>query len=990
MKRKIINVCKGHCIKWSFIVSMLLYSGVVFAQNHKVAGLVTDYLGEPLIGVTVVDKETKLGVVSDIDGQYSISVSPNSILVYTFIGMKPQEISVDGKTKIDVKLEEAGKELDEIIVIGYGTVRKADLTTSVASVSSKDFNERPIVSAEQALQGKAAGVQIVQPSGKPGAGISVRVRGTTSLNAGNDPLYVIDGIPTNDISSVSPSDIESLQILKDASSAAIYGSRGSNGVVLITTKKGSQGASKINVSMYAGFSEVSRHLKTLNTTQFYDLMEEIGQVVVDRTNTNYTDWAKEMYKKGVQQNYQVSLSGGTEKTNYYISTGYQEDKGIIAPAKFSRISLRSNIDSQVKDWLKVTTNISFAKTGRRETPDNLNVDRGGVVLAILNTPPFMGKWDKEHPNWYYRNPYQGSWENPYAAADDYDFNEDYRFMGNLGLDFTIIEGLHFKPSISVDYTDHNWDKFIHPERTVDGRTVNGSGEHADDNHLTWVNENILTYNTRIKEKHNLTVMGGATFQRYNHKNAYLSVQDFIKGSNLDPMPLNMANKINSARTGEESNSLVSFLGRVQYDYESKYLFTANFRTDGSSKLHPDSRWATFPSISAGWRFTSEKFFEPLTNVVNDAKLRLGWGRNGSQNGIGNYDYMEKTEISQSDQDGNGPNWKWGRYGNKDLTWEITTQFNAGLDLSLFNSRLTAEFDVYSKKTTGLLLYATLPESVSRDIPMRNDGEMMNKGFEFNVNGKILTGEFNWNAGLNMSFNKNELTKLSLTRFFMTGDIEAHGKVIRMQEGLSMGTFWGYIAQGVNPDTGDMIYKDLDNNGKINGNDMTNIGSAQPDCIYGFTNNFSWRNISLTVFFQGSQGNDIYNASRAEMEGMISPKNQSVTVLERWVRPGMITSIPRAGNADNSLPSSRFVEDGSYLRLKTLTLSYNFDKKITNYLGMSNLSVYATANNLLTLTKYKGYDPELSWIDGGQSAQIGIDRGTYPQTRSFIFGLNLTF
>lgn len=980
------------------LVVALLLPQIVFAQgNIKVEGTVTDASsGETLIGVSVSLKGGANATMTDIDGKYSLNNLPqNSIIVFTYMGYEPVEIQAKQGT-LNMSLKESSKQLNEVVVIGYGTQRKADLTTSVASVSADDWADRPIISAQQALQGKAAGVQVVQPSGKPGVGLQVRVRGATSLNAGNDPIYVVDGIITNDITNVSPNDIESMQILKDASSAAIYGSRAANGVVLITTKKGAKGRTQIDLSMYAGFSNVAKQIKTLNTAQYYDLMDEVG-FSMDRTNQNYINWAKEMYGTGVQQNYQVSLSGSTDKVNYYVSGGYQKEDGIIKPATYDRYSFRTNLSSDIKPWFKVTSNLSFARNARRDVTDNANAGRGGVIMSILNTPPNIPIWDPDNEGQYKADPNQSSRENPYGQTDTYDMNREYRFMGNLELDFTILEGLHFKPRFSVDYTDHSWDKFIDPVKTQYGRQANGRGKHADDNYLTWQSENILSYNKKFEGKHNFSALAGITMQRYRHENAYMSLEDFVKGTTYKTMTLNMANKINNAKTEKNGNSLMSYLTRVQYDYESRYLFTANFRADGSSKLY--HKWAYFPSLSAGWRFSSEKFFEPLTKVVDDAKLRIGWGRNGNQGGIGDYDSYDKYTITRREETGQGPAVKPGRLGNRDLKWEITTQYNAGLDFTLFNSRLTGEFDLYYKKTTDLLLYITLPATVGVDLPMRNGGEMVNKGLEFNLNGQILTGAFKWDASVNMSFNRNKLTKLGLTKQFTAANIETNGDdVIMIREGLPLGSFYGYIAQGVDPETGDIVYKDLNNNG-VNGvdankvadpGDRTIIGNAQPDFTFGITQNFSFKNFTLSAFFNGSYGNDIFNASRIELESMSDSKNQSTAVLNRWQRPGMITDVPRAVvGSFNVLNSTRFVEDGSFIRLKSLTLSYAFDQKVLNTLRLSKLNIYGTVNNLFTLTKYRGYDPELSWT-GSNAAQLGIDYGTYPQSRSFIFGLNLTF
>ena len=989
--------CKRYFRFWLCLCLITTFSFSVTAQNaHTVKGVVLDESNLPIIGANILIKNSSIGTITDIDGNYSIQVPQNGTLVYSYLGMETQEVSVKNRSKIDIVLKEDNKLLDEVVVIGYGTQRKKDLTTSVASVSSDEWEARPIISTQQALQGKAAGVQVVQPSGKPGVGISIRVRGATSLNAGNEPLYVVDGIPTNDINNLSANDIASMQVLKDASSAAIYGTRGANGVVMITTKSGEEGRARVDVNMYAGFSNVTRQIKTLNTRDYFELLDDIG-ISYDPTKKDYINWAKEMYGTGVQQNYQVSVSGGTAKTKYYISSAYQDENGIIKPASYDRFSLRTNLNTEVSSWLKLNTNLNFSRNTRMDATDNANSGRGGIIMSIINTPPNLPIWDPEKPSQYATNPYQSSWENPYAQADTYDRNRTYRFSGRMELDFTILKGLHFKPNLSVDYSNNTWDKFIDPIKTGYGRQANGRGEQAKDDYLTWTNENILSYNTSFNDEHNLQLLGGITFSRYRHDNNYISVEDFVKGVDISRKTLNLANKINDAKTSRNGNSSMSYLARVQYDYLSRYLLSMNMRVDGSSKLY--HKWKAFPSISAGWRFSDEAFFKNLKHVVDDAKLRFGWGLNGNEGGIGDYDLYDHYWVSKQKETGNGPSVGRGKLGNRDLKWETTSQYNAGLDLSFFNSRLTAEFDWYYKKTTNLLLDIKLPESAGVELPLRNDGIMENKGFEFAINGQILVNTpVKWDASLNMSFNRNKIKELGLTPQFTAANIESNGEdVIMVRKGLALGTFYGYIAEGVNPETGNIMYKDLNGNGiggvsedgQMDPNDKTVIGNAQPDFTFGFTHNLSWKNFTLNAFFQGSYGNDIFNASRIDSEGMFDSKNQTEAVLNRWKRPGMITDVPRAGVLTNSLNSTRFVEDGSYIRLKSLTLSYQFEDKLVRRIGLSKLNVYGTITNLFTLTKYRGYDPELSWT-GGNAAQLGIDYGTYPQTRSFIFGLNLSF
>lgn len=981
---------------------LLMFSAGAFAQQLTVSGNVIDSEGEPLVGVSVTVKGTTTGTVTDIDGNYSVSADKNATIVFFYVGMETIEAKATDK-RLNITLRESMHDLNEVVVIGYGTQRKKDITTAVSTVTSKAIEDRPIIASAQALQGKAAGVQVVQTSGKPGGEISVRIRGNTSIKASNDPLYVVDGVLMNDIANLSPNDIESMQVLKDASSSAIYGSRGANGVVLITTKKGKAGETKINFNMYAGFSNLGKVIDALNTKDYYDLMDELyGVGYIDRSNHNYTNWYKEAYRTGIQQNYQLSFSGGNDKTTYYVSGGYQDETGIVRPASFDRISFQSNIDTKLKDWVKLTTSVNFSRTQRKDTPDNNGAGKGGVILSVINTPPFMTVWDPEKPGKYMSNTLIPGSDHPVAAASIYDMNEDYRFVGNVGLEFFILKGLTFKTNFSYDMKAHKWDYFRDPASTDWGIQQNGEGKNDRTMTTDWLNENILNYNTTFNEKHNFSAMGGFTMQEKVWDNVYLSAKDYIKGL-AGPVPPSIvyANQILSDSNGKKAEStIVSGLARVHYNYDSKYLITANFRADASSKFAPGNRWGYFPSFSAGWRISGEPFFENLLDVVNDLKLRVGWGKTGNQSGIGDYDYLARYPIYRQDTSaGGGPS-----YGsnptmqNTDLTWEKTAQTNAGLDFSFLNSRFTLTLDGYYKKTTDLLLPFKLPASVPMQDPLRNAGEMTNKGFEFEISSRNLTGTFQWDTELNMSFNKNEVTKTFNDVPLFEGKFDANGDFISLtQTGHPLGSFYGYISQGVDPETGNLIYADHNNNGKsstsesMDTGDKTVIGNPHPDFIYGMTNTFRYKNFTLSVFIQGSYGNDIFNATRIDTESMRDAKNQSTTVLDRWQRPGMITSIPKAdgGSIYNLHNSTRFIEDGSYLRVKTLTLSYNFEKELIRRLGIQGLNIYATANNLLTFTDYTGFDPEVNSY-GSNSQLMGVDYGTYPQNKSFIFGLNVTF
>ena len=519
-------------------------------------------------------------------------------------------------------------------------------------------------------------------------------------------------------------------------------------------------------------------------------------------------------------------------------------------------------------------------------------------------------------------------------------------------------------------------------------------EESFSRNFEWLFENLLTYDCSFN-KHNLSILGGATQQRAQYNGSWMAGFDLAE-SYPDIHSISAANQLDKDACGSSASAwtLASFLGRVAYNYDSRYLLTVNFRADGSSRFALGHRWGTFPSVSAGWRISGEKFMQPLQDIVTDLKLRAGWGMNGNQGGFGNYAYMASMSVSKLPvSEGNlypGLAINPGSAANKELTWEKTSQWNLGLDLTMFDSRLSFSVDAYYKKTTDLLLTVSLPENVVPSSVTRNDGEMVNKGMEFTLSSQNFKGNFQWNTDFNISFNRNKLTKLGLNKVYYYAEMyESKEKAVILKEGLPLGTFFGYISEGVDPETGDIIYRDLNGNGFIDPEDRTTLGNAQPKFIYGMTNTFSYAGFDLSVFLQGSQGNKIFNASRIDMEGMTDFRNQSVRVLDRWKRPGMITNVPRVGNTENNHNSSRFVEDGSYLRLKTVTLSYNFPKKWLNKIHLSRLQAYVTGQNLFTLTKYKGYDPEVNAF-GGDSVAQGVDYGTYPQSRAVIFGLNVEF
>jgi TonB-dependent starch-binding outer membrane protein SusC len=992
MKRKILPVLKRGVL--SAILASFLSFGLS-AQSVVVTGTIRDVSNVPLIGVTVVEKGTTNGTMTDADGHFTLTVPDKHILQISMIGFKTQEVEVNGTTPVDLVLAEELTAIDEVVVVGYGTVKRGDITTSVSTVSTRDLEERPMISAATAIQGKAAGVTVIQPSGEPGAAMVVRIRGNTSINASNDPLYVVDGVPVNDINFLSPNDIESMQILKDASSAAIYGSRGANGVVLIMTKTGSKGKTKINFNSSLGFTEVVKQMSSLNTAQYKDLMDELGAATIPDGLTDQTNWFDETYRRGSAQNYQLSFNGSSDKVNYFISGGYIKEIGVIKVAYYQRYNLRANVDAQIKKWLKVGINLGYSDYSNNGIISGTGSNRAGVILSVINTPTYAPIWDPNNPGQYYNNFYGAQVttpvENMSRTADDKNLNN--RLFGSFNADATILPGLVFRSSISLDRHYNNYTTFLDPIKTAYGRSQYGTASDNRELGTVYVFDNYLTLDKKFGE-HAFSLMGGTSWTQSSWSQSYMGASHFLDAG---VKTLNAGNKIEqwSGTTASEW-AIMSFISRLNYNYKSKYIFTANFRADGSSKLAPGHKWGYFPAFSAAWRISAEPFLQDV-RAITDLKLRLGWGQAGNQSGIGDYQYRGLYDYQRRNW------WETGlsnatpvivpvTMDNIDLTWETTTTSNIGIDLSMLRGRLTIAADAYYKYTTNLLMDVTLPSNSSISNLVRNEAEMSNKGIEFTVDSRNIEGDFTWSTNFNISFNHNNIEKFTLQKVFYYGQTsEATSEyIVRMVPGKPLSQFYGYISDGVDPETGNLIYRDINKDGKVNLSDKTYIGDPNPDFIYGLTNTFSYKGITLNIFLQGSQGNDIYNSSRMETEGMYDAKNQSTRVLDRWRRPGQVTYMPKATSAkDNLLASTRFVEDGSYLRVKTLTLSYDVTSKLLKKWGFTRVQPYFTAQNLLTFTNYKGFDPEVNQFGNSPLVQ-GVDWGTYPQSKSYIFGLNVEF
>jgi TonB-linked SusC/RagA family outer membrane protein len=978
-------------INFRHIVFLCVFFSVTLLHSQNtLEGTVTDQTNEPLFGVTVLIKGTTKGVTTNFDGfyQFSNKIDANAILVFSYLGMKTKEIAVEGKTKIDVVLEESSDQLEEVVVVGYGSQVKKDITGSVSTLKSETIESRANTQLGALIQGQAAGVQVLTSSGKPSAGFNIRIRGTNSIQSSSDPLYVVDGVPTRDTRAINPNDIDTITILKDGASTAIYGAQGANGVVLITTKRGKTSKPLITIDSYLGFSQVWNTLPVLNGEQYRDLATELGLSTDWDALTERTDWQNEIFQNGLSQNYQFSVSASNNGFNYYVSAGYTAQVGAVRSAELERANFKINLEQQVNDWLKIGTRIAYTDYRDVDINDNNNVNAGGVLLGALTTPSIIGIFDEN--GGFTSNPFQ-NWENPLASTDglEREFNSK-RFLGNIFLEAKFLKNFTYKFNYGIDQNGGIFNSFLDPTRTGFGRAIGGQSIYNTNDSEYYIIDNTISFKKDL-ENHKIDALVGMVIQKNAFENSSITTRNFASGAIPTP---NGGSEILAATAFKEENANTAFISRFNYAFKDRYLFTANVRVDGSSIFGPNKRWGVFPSLSAGWRISNEKFFENV-ELINDLKLRVGYGVVGNDQ-FQNYAYLGRIGLGANypiggvAQPGTFP----ASIENLSLKWEESAQTNIGIDISLLDSRISFTAEAYIKEIKDLLLDAPLPTSTGFSSGIQNIGQLQNKGLEFSLQSKNITSEnFEWNSSFNISFNRNEVIDLVGQQLFQGGIAGGRGEASLVREGEPLGILYGYIFGGVDPQTGNSFY--IDRNGESTftptEEDRTVIGDANADFIYGFSNSFSFKGFDLSVLLEGSYGNDILNATRIELEGMSDPKNQSIAVLDRWRQPGDVTNIPRAsfGNTDNSRVSTRFIEDASYVRFKAVTLGYEFPKLITDKLSIKSLRFYATGENLFTFTNYTGLDPEVNAF-GGSNTVRGIDFGTYPQTRTILFGASIKF
>lgn len=1039
-------------LKYSAPILRLFHSGVVcllmltfccqaMAASGKnrttvspgtIKGSVTDSKGEALPGVTVrLEGLTTKSQITDTKGAFIFNnVEAGTYnLVFNYIGFKTvsKKVSLaDGAESLqNVVLTEESSGLNEVVVIGYGTVKKADLTGSVSRISAEDINATPIVALDRALQGRVTGVNVTTNSGKPGSGTTIRIRGAGSINAGNNPLYVVDGLPVSDLNSINPGDIETIDILKDASSTAIYGSRGNNGVVIVTTKRGKSGKATLSYDGYYGSQSALRTIPMLNAVQFAEMVNEAkvnaNQPIYfdgsaeDRplvsSLSEGTNWQNEVFQKAApMQNHQLSVTGGSDQVRYAISGGYYAQDGIIKGSDFNRYSLKANVDGNVNSWLKAGVNLYSAYTTGNNARTEVNGNAGGgVVSAALNYSPTFPVYNSAGT--YYTN--TGSIngyavDNPVALVNEWtDRDRGVRVLANTFLEFKILNGLTFKTTLGSDLSSVKSNGYA--TRFLTAGTGNGSASVSNNQVVSWLNENTLNYSKIFAAKHSFSALAGYTSQAWERENFTANAKGFINDFALYNN-LGTGTTLTAPASGASQTSLQSFLGRVNYTYDNKYLLTVSARADGSSRFGPDSRWGYFPSAAFAWKMVEENFMK-AQKVLSDAKLRVGYGLGGNQD-IGDYQYIA-TLASGGYILGNTlySGTTNAVLPNSDLRWEKSAQFDLGIDLGFFQNRVRLTADYYRKETSDLLFDVGINPSSGFSTVFKNIGGVENKGFELELSTNLQTRDFNWVSQLSFSTNKSKVLALNnLNEIVVGGDIRDVGNgqlnAALLKVGEPIGQFYGLVFDGIfqtaeeiagsaqkSAKPGDVRYRDLNGDGQITTDtkDREVIGNANPSFFGGFNNTFSWKNIDLNVFLQGSYGNDILNVARFDLFGLNGLSNNSAEVLNRWTPTNPSNTIPRANAlGTNRTVSSFLVEDGSYLRLKNVSLGYKFTPDVLKRAGIASARVYVSAQNLATITNYSGFDPDVNRLGSGSGSTPGVDYGVYPSSRTFLLGLNFTF
>lgn len=1061
MRNEFLKCCKNfysYRIALIFIVSCIVGVEFSFAevlQERTVTGVVTSGTdGEALIGVSVQVKERpQVGTITDFEGRYSLQARSNETIVFSYIGFKSQEVKAS-KTVVNVELEEDSEILDEVVVVGYGTMKRSDLTGSVVSVGEDEIKQSIVTSLDQALQSKAAGVSVTQNSGTPGGGISVSIRGINSLN-GNEPLYVIDGVAisgNNDsnssvLSSINPSDVVSMEILKDASATAIYGSRASNGVVLITTKQGQAGKTRITYEGYYGLQQLPKKLGVMNLREYAEYQNLRAEVIGFGERAEFadpsllgegTDWQGEIFQNASMHNHQLNISGGNDNVKYSLSAGYLQQEGIAIGSDFERFSARVNMDNKITKWLSTGLRASVAQTTQNNTIDSGNIIRTAIE-QLPDTPARNpdGSWGAQAENMY------GTYfSNPVAEAlMRENYNRGLQMYVDFFADVTLWKGLVFRAEYAGNYYYSNTYQYT-PSYDYGHYVQSSTGSRGANNGSNWTLKTYLTYNVTFG-KHNISAMAGHEAQENRYETLYASRDNYLFNTIHE---LNMGDSSTAKNSsGRGSSAIESYYGRLNYGYDDRYLATFTVRGDGSSSFGPANRWGVFPSMALAWKINNEKFLKGV-KWLNNLKLRLGWGLVGNQS-ASSYAYGVTMSSAASIW---GTGFYAGNYPNDKLKWEETRAWNAGLDLNLFDNRVEFIFDTYLKNTDNLLMRASLPSYVAGIInsPWVNAGAMENKGAEFTLNTvNISKKDFTWRTGITISFNKNKITKLYTETAGLSGKVDQSQTLTYSTVGQPVGQYYGYKVVGMFKEesdfyqrdadgnflldkngnrlsvalpenqhiakdevwVGDYIFEDLNGDGVIDEQDRTYLGNPEPKFSYGFNNTFTYKGFDMNIFINGVYGNKLVNLFRQDFTNpmrnsnllkeatgiahveLIDPAQPEEIWNVRVSNPESATvqRLNTADGNDNNRMSSRFVEDGSYLRIKNISLGYTFPQKWTRKWHIENLRIYMNIQNAFTFTKYKGYDPEV----GAYNYDVllrGVDYARYPSQRIYTVGLNLSF
>ncbi len=1036
-------------------------SNIIELQSIIISGIVSDENGQPLPGANILEKGTLNGTQTDFDGKFSLEVSSeNAILVVSYLGFTTQEVSVNNQTQVNIKLLPDTAQLEEVVLIGYGTQQQANVSGSIAKASIGELQDYPTSNYDQALAGKLAGVQVLQTTGEPGRELDIRVRGTGTITAGVEPLYVIDGVPLESSGRatevVNMEDIESIQVLKDASSAAIYGSRGGNGVVLISTKKGKQGKMRINFNQSYGFQELSKKIDLLDAYEYAQLskeghdaayLQEVPTGSADDPNSvrpvgyhkipeellpyiagveglTNTDWQDEIYRRAEIKRYNISVSGATEKLNYFISANHSSQEGIILNSDYEKTGLRANLNINSGKF-KIGLNLSPSYTKENRVSANQPWWDNGIVQAALAYSPTWSVYNEDGSFNYQGN---GFWRigtdyqhneivNPVALALlPKDEIEHYNLLSNLFVEYELLEGLKLKSSFAVNYNKYQ-NEFYRPSeletrgRNNFGNLSNPSARLSSTNIYNWIFENTLNY-TKSLGNHNFDLLGGITAQKNSRK------LQRIESSVTSDTPVSNAIQVINADQLTDSDSelqewsLYSLLARLQYNYDNKYLLSASFRADASSRFGANNKWGYFPSVSAGWRVSQEEFFDNV-NWVSELKLRASFGLTGNFK-IGNYQHIAGIESDNGKNYVTGSGLQTGlapfQIANPDLSWETTEMFNAGIDIELFNRQLGFTFEYYNGDTSDLLLDVPVPITTGFERSLQNIGRVNNSGYEISVKISPNLGNFKWTSNFNLSVNENEVKELGPENTDIIDTAGTGHAFFITRVGESIGSYYLLVQDGIfatqeqldqyphfsSTEVGDFRFVDVDGDGILDVNkDRTIVGNYAPDFTYGFSNSFAYKGVDLNVAFQGSYGGEILNLSRRYVANGEGNFNNTRELLNRWqseTNPGDLNTnrANRKARGNNGRTSTWHVEDGSYLRLQNVSIGYSLPKSILEKINISKLRIYVVGNNLYTWSDYTGYNPEVNLAGGGDQLTPGLDYGVYPLSKTYSLGVNVSF